>query len=183
MTYRGGMGREVGWRFKRKGIYIYIPMVDSWWCMAEINTMLWNNYPSIKNTVKKETNGTTPRLERIQLAQCFFTLLLTVKIVTYMSYLLHLPAFIRLCCGKKKKLPLNLVACFIYHLWSILAVDWLWLSSMCLLHSRFQTANKDMPFPSSLPSTTFSARGCNLVNSSRQALFHLFSPVKQIHSS
>ena len=28
-TWRGGMGQEMGRRFKREGIYVYIPMTDS----------------------------------------------------------------------------------------------------------------------------------------------------------
>ena len=44
-------GVEGGWREKegQDGGDVCIPMVDSYWCMAETNTILQNNCPSIKN--------------------------------------------------------------------------------------------------------------------------------------
>ena len=39
-----GSGREV-----QEGGNICIPMAGSYWCMAETNTLLWSNYPPIKN--------------------------------------------------------------------------------------------------------------------------------------
>ena len=37
----------VGGRLKREGKYIYIVMADPCCCVAETNTILWNNYPPI----------------------------------------------------------------------------------------------------------------------------------------
>ena len=48
------MGREMG---GGGGVQdpedICIPVTDSWWCMAEINTVLQNNYPPIKKKYKE----------------------------------------------------------------------------------------------------------------------------------
>ena len=41
-----GVGREV-----QEGGDIHIPMADSCWWMAETNTILQSNYPTIKNTI------------------------------------------------------------------------------------------------------------------------------------
>lgn len=134
---------------------------------------------------KKATNGMTPRLERVQLEQCFLALLLAVKIVTCMSYLLHLPAFIRLCCGNQ--LPLNLVACNCKVLFIPHGPFWLWTGygfAPCvffILGSRLLIGT--CHFLPLFHPQCYSARGCNLGNPSRQALFHLFSLVKQLHSS
>ena len=43
----GGDGREV-----QEGGDIYIPMADSYPCMAETNIILKSNYPPIKNNFK-----------------------------------------------------------------------------------------------------------------------------------
>ena len=51
-------GVEGGWREEegQDGGDVCIPMVDSYWCMAETNTILQNNCPSIKNKfLKMET--------------------------------------------------------------------------------------------------------------------------------
>ena len=48
------MGWEMGGRFKKEG-NIYMLMADLYWCMAETNIILLNNYPLIKNKqIKKE---------------------------------------------------------------------------------------------------------------------------------
>ena len=46
-TQRGGMGWEVGGRFKREGTYVdlWLICVDVW----QKSTILQSNYPSIKN--------------------------------------------------------------------------------------------------------------------------------------
>ena len=49
-TERGGIGWEVGGRFKRESG----SMADSCGCMAETNKTLSSNYPSIKNKSKEK---------------------------------------------------------------------------------------------------------------------------------
>ena len=49
-----GGGREV-----QEGGDICIPMADSYWRMAETITILWSNYPPIKNKIFKNKNGCT----------------------------------------------------------------------------------------------------------------------------
>ena len=44
-----GDGREV-----QEGEDICIPMSDWCWCMAETNTILWSDYPPIKNEILKK---------------------------------------------------------------------------------------------------------------------------------
>lgn len=126
----------------------------------------------------------TPKLERVQLEQHFLALLLAVKIVTYMSYLLHLPAFVKLCCDSQ--LPLNLVACNSTVLSITRGPFWLWTGygfapCVFILGSRLLIGT--CHFLPLFHPPYYSARGCNLGNPSRQALFHLFSLVKQLHSS
>ena len=36
----------------QEGVDLGIPMADSYWCLAETNTIMWSNYPSIKNLKK-----------------------------------------------------------------------------------------------------------------------------------
>ena len=58
------MGREMGGREVQKGGNICILIADSCWCLAETNTILQSNYPSIKNKFKIFKKGgdlCTPR--------------------------------------------------------------------------------------------------------------------------
>ena len=48
-----GQSRHAGWGVRGEGgLRGRECMADSCWCMAETNTILWKNYPPIKNKTK-----------------------------------------------------------------------------------------------------------------------------------
>ena len=67
-----GWHGEGGGRKFLEGGNIYTSMADSCWCLAETNTIVWNNYPSIKkkkvcDSVRGEKDWTNQRMKKCEM--------------------------------------------------------------------------------------------------------------------